>query len=397
MRLVSALAVFCVMVLFSPSAQAVNSKLYQHIYQLDCALTITSNGSGTVVTPGCSPQNPRITSVVPNWGQPTITGLYDAAHGGSIVVTLNGVTYSPGAGSRLQVNGNMWTLNLSQLSPPLLPGAYDVSVIHTLGDGSVLTDATTNEMTVSPYDMGLPTVTPIVSLDGKPIISGTFNASHTDSLQVTVAGQLYQLGVDPQLTAAGNTWKLDLSGLLIPLPFGAYDVSIQATLLDGQVDEDNTTNELLVQRPDADAPTVSPTTWVGGQPKIKGTYDAANSVSLRVFVAGKWYVLGVSPELTAQGNNWYLDLSNLQPPLAVGTYEVIVQVTSRDGSVYGNLPTQNLTILPLNIINVIKDPTHSPLASTGMNSYKAILFGIIAIVGAVILFVVGKRRKKAGQ
>jgi len=370
-------------------AYSVNSSLNQQILQLDCTLTPISNGSGTVVTPDCPPHIPIITGVFANQGQPTITGLYDAAYGESLNISLNGVVYSLGVSGQLQATGNTWTLNLSQLSPPLLQGQYDIEIDHTLPGGETLEDSTTNELTILPYDVGLPTVSPVVSLDGRPVISGTFKSSHTDSLRITLAGQLYDLGVDPELTASGNTWQLDLTSLPIPLPLGSYNVMVRAVLFDGQVDEDTSTNELIVQRPDADAPTVDTITWVGGQPILQGSYDSSNSVHLRIFVADRWYELGSSPELSVQGDRWRLDLSHLEPPLSPGRYEVIAQATSRDGSIYGSVSGYNLTILTLTVGNVIKHPGRSPLASTGMNIHKLGL--LIAMAILIILMPLARR------
>lgn len=373
----------------SAHAHSVGSSLDQQILHLDCTLTASSNGGGTVVVPDCPPQTPTITSALSNQGQPTIIGLYDRAYGGSLSIILNGVTYSLGSSGQLSVAGNVWTLNLSHMSPPLLPGQYDVKVAHVLSGSVVLEDVTHNEVVILPYDVGIPTVSPVVSLDGRPIISGTFKSSHTDSLRITLAGQLYDLGVDAELTTSGNAWQLDLTDLPIPLPLGGYDVAVRATLFDGQIDEDASTNELIVQRPDADAPTVDSTTWVGGQPILQGSYDANNSLSLRVFVAGRWYVLGISPELSVHGDRWRLDLSHLDPPLLPGSYEVIAQVTSRDGGVYGSVPGDNLTVLPINIDNIIRYPGRSPLASTGINIYKIAFWTIVVIF--IILALAGRR------
>lgn len=300
MRLLIVFIVVSLSICLSTSVKSLDVKIYQQVIQLDCPLTEISNGSGTVVAPGCPPQNPKITSVDPNYGQPIISGLYDAAHGGTIKVTLNGETYTQGLGSNLQTTGNVWVLDLLTLSPRLLPGIYEIQVLHMLGDGAEINDTTQDELTVYNYHIG--------------------------------------------------------------------------------------------------TPTVARTVWVGGQPKIRGTFDQANSSKLSVNVNGVWYDLGTSPELSTWGGSWLLDLSSLKPSLPVGEYVVVARATGVDSAVVVSSSGVNLMILPINPVNIIKNPLNGPLASTGSSIDKIVTAVVVVAIVSMssLLFWISRRRYRKG-
>lgn len=72
-------------------------------------------------------------------------------------------------------------------------------------------------------------------------------------------------------------------------------------------------------------PTVNTITNADIQPTITGTYDSGLSTSFTVTVDGVTYTLGTSPELTAVGDNWTLDLFGSAQSLA---YETTYSVTA---------------------------------------------------------------------
>lgn len=395
--LVGVVSILVVIVSVPLTTQAAGSQLTQLIFELDCTLSVSSNGSGTAILPNCAPQQPTIGNVVPNQGQPTVSGLYDAAYGGTLTVIVNGVTYTAGASSQLTTTSNLWTLNLSTLMPPLLPGAYDILIQHTLSDATVLSDTTLNEMIISQYEVLNPTVTPLVTTSGKPVISGTYDPLHTSTLAISIDGRYYELGSSPELTVVGNTWQLNLTGTPLVMTPGAYDVEIMLATLDGQILHDTTVDEVVIQLLNADAPTVNTVTWVGGRPLIEGVYDAARTVRLRVYIDGVWYVYGVDPQLSVSGNTWLLDLSNLISPLGVGTYSIVVQTSLHDGSILGDMSVNEMTIEPETLINVITNPTHSPLASTGFNAYKLVVLAIGFVAIGIVIIILRRHRSVGGD
>lgn len=80
-----------------------------------------------------------------------------------------------------------------------------------------------------------PTINQIESREGRPLISGVYDAVHTSQFRVMVAGVWYTLGVDPELTTNGNAWQLDLGSLSAPLQEGQYEVRAEATHQGGQI------------------------------------------------------------------------------------------------------------------------------------------------------------------
>ncbi len=99
-----------------------------------------------------------------------------------------------------------WTLTLS-------PGNYEICVEHILPSSQVLADDTTQEMLVSAYTTGTPSVNSVNWIGGQPIITGWYDAENTVYLRVFVVDRWYVLGQDSQLTVNGNSWKLNLSQL----------------------------------------------------------------------------------------------------------------------------------------------------------------------------------------
>jgi len=121
----------------------------------------------------------------------------------------------------------------------------------------------------------------------------------------------------------------------------------------------------------------------GGRPIIRGLFDHANAVSFRVYFAGRWYVLGVDSELTAAGNVWTLDLSDLDKPLPPGDYNIIIEMKTRDGTVLENTG-----------MAIVKnsDGSAGSLSPTGDNDNMYMAVGLMMTLLAASLLVVARRR-----
>ncbi len=111
---------------------AQQSELYQEIQAPDCS-----------VPNSCDMAPPTVSSVNKNNGRPIFTGYYDAAFTQRLSVTFGGRTYVLGVYGELTVNGNQWTLNLSEISSPMAEGSYTLIVSAQGFDGELLTDSTT--------------------------------------------------------------------------------------------------------------------------------------------------------------------------------------------------------------------------------------------------------------
>lgn len=92
-------------------------------------------------------------------------------------------------------------------------------------------------------------------------------------------------------------------------------------------------------------PLVTSTVTNNGRPVLKGVFSAARAIMLRVWIDGQWYTYGTDARLTANGDSWELDLSNLKTPLSAGVYTVVVEVEMDDGLLLRNAEAATFEIL----------------------------------------------------
>lgn len=325
--------------------------------------SVTYDSTPPAVTVNVAPTNSTSPELIGTINDPTAV----------IQVTVNGNVYTA-----VNNGDGTWTLPSGTIAPALAEGIYEISVSATDTAGNSGTDTTTNELTV---DLTAPTGTVDAIPDGynnSPGLGGTVN-DPTAIVTVLINGVTY--------TATNNsdgTWTLP-PGTVTGLVAGEYTATV--TFSDEAGNTSTTSTSITILRPDADLPTVTATTWVGGQPIIIGTYDSANSQSLTIAVNGVSYVLGSSSQLSVSGNTWRLDLSALSPKLEVGSYSVTVSITTRDGSVLGDTTTSELNIIEDTLINII---TH-PLANTGVAALIPAAFSFLLI--CLGLSVVAQPRK----
>ena len=78
-----------------------------------------------------------------------------------------------------------------------------------------------------------PIVDSIQSNDGRPIISGRYDAANSASFRVRFNSVWYVLGINPELTVVGNVWRLNLSGLAVALEPGEYEIYMEMVSLEG--------------------------------------------------------------------------------------------------------------------------------------------------------------------
>ncbi len=277
-------------------------------------------------------------------------------------------------------NPGTWTYGLYQIPE----GVYNVTVVSYDDAGNSMNDSTEGELVI---DITAPTgsVTPTTLVSSSPALTGTVD-DPTATVRVTVNGGMY--------TATNNgdgTWTLPAGTIATIATAGTYDVTATFTDTAENTSTDPTNQELTVQVP----PSVQPTTWVGGQPIITGTFDSTNTKQLRVNVDGRWYILGEDPQLTSSGNTWRLDLSSLASPLTAGTYSVIAELTTPSDQVLTDVTSAELSILAPTPVNIIANPSNGPLANTGFNIYKLIVGAIgVVIIGISALTVYLFRKKR---
>src|SRR5690606_7842783 len=111
----------------------------------------------------------------------------------------------------------------------------------------------------------VPTVDDLLSLDGLPVLTGTYNHHALNALggdlQVTVDGVTYALDSDALSVDGLGEWTLDLSDLPVALVPGVYDVAVvqQSDTNPPVMATDLTSDELIVSLgPDDTLVTVTP-------------------------------------------------------------------------------------------------------------------------------------------
>ncbi len=318
-----------------------------------------------------------VTAQATNNTSPQIKGTVNDSTA-TIMVTVNGQDY-PATN-----NGDgTWMLASGAISPALGEATYDVVAKATDAAGNNGTDATLDELVI---DTTSPTGT-IDTLDpgisNAPQLTGTVN-DPSATILVTANGNTY--------TAANHgdgTWMLAAGAISPALVPGDYTATV--VFKDAATNTSNVQTTITVLRGDADVPTVSSVNWIGGTPKITGTYDQANSQSLRVRVNGLWYRLGTDPQLTVNGNAWTLDLTNIQPPLAAGSYDVTVEITTRSGATIADTSTAELKVLAPNPANIIGNLLAPHSGVTLLKTAIPLLLIPVVIISAITTLYVSRR------
>jgi Domain of unknown function (DUF4347)/Bacterial Ig-like domain len=127
--------------------------------------------------------------------------------------------------------------------------AYQVEVRAVDGfDNATIKLITVNVTDVDEVPPLAPTVNPIENTDGKPMLTGTYDAVDTDKLTVKVNDVIYTSETNPVvvLDAVKGIWSLDLTNLFQPIPNGTYDVTVTATDKAGNPISDLGTEDLII-------------------------------------------------------------------------------------------------------------------------------------------------------
>jgi hypothetical protein len=171
---------------------------------------------------------------------PEITGGVDD-NSASIEVLVDGNSYAA-----TNNGGGTWTLADGAVSA-LADGTYNVTANATDLAGNTGTDGTSGELLVDTIGPAV-TVTPLDTTDTTPTVTGTVDdgdGSGVGAVVVTVDGNNYPA------TVTDTSWTANVTNAVAD---GAYDVLATATDNLGNVDTDNTTDELTV---DSTAPSVA--------------------------------------------------------------------------------------------------------------------------------------------
>ena len=306
-----------------------------------------------------------VDTLLTNDNTPSLTGTVDDPLT-VISVAVDGNTYDA------TNNGDgTWTLADNIISPALVDGTYDVSVIATDAAFNVGTDSTTDELTIDTIAPVI-TVDTLVTNDNTPALIGTVD-DPASVISVTIGGNTYSA-----TNNGDGTWTLADDIISPALSDGTYDVAVTATDSASNVGTDSTTNELTI---DTIAPvvTVDPLLTNDSTPALTGTVDDPASV-ISVTVDGNTY------GATNNGDGtWTLADNIISPALADGTYDVTVTATDAASNVGTDSTIDELSInttsntvifedpdLEMAVRKVLQIPNGTPITSTDMLSLIAL-------------------------
>ena len=278
------------------------------------------------------PAAPTIDKKISNSRTPRIGGTWTEADATDLAVTIGGKTYTRTGNSALTVEpGGRWSL----APEPLADGYYDVLAVSADRFGNVSRDTTVAEIVIDTTPPAAPTADKYAGNSPIPEITGTWPANDAASLSVGIGGRTYVLGTDAGLTAGKDgIWKLRISE---PLRDGYYDVVVATRDAAGNESRDASVAEVVIDLTPPTAPTVNAGT---GLP-VTGTFAPGDTKSLTVTLAGRFYELGKSPELTAKEGSW-----SLAPgfELAPSIYDIVVVATDEFGNRATDASTAELYI-----------------------------------------------------
>jgi len=281
------------------------------------------------------PVTPTVNTLGTTSSKPVLIGTWDQGTTGgatSLQVVVAGTVFTLGVNSQLTSNvTGHWTLTTTAAIPE---GTYDV-IVHTVdAAGNIANDTTVNELTIDSHAPATPTVAALFTTNSTPTLTGTWDHTSLGGaivLQVTVGGTTYTLNTDPQLTAVGNNWNLNLTGTT-PLADGLHEVVVHTADGGGNVANDTTTNELLIDATPPATPTVNPLSVSYTLPILTGTWGqggVGNATVLQVTVQGTTYTLG-DKRLTSDGaGHWTLQTEFAIPD---GKYDVFVHTADAAGN-----------------------------------------------------------------
>ncbi len=280
-----------------------------------------------------------------------ITGSWDEKPGNSLSASVAGKTYVLGKDADLSSVG----VGKFSFAPTatLKPGKYDV--VFTTSDATAESKISVAQGAIVVPEppappppppkktLPAPTVTSQVDLTGAPIIKGTWPHDKATVLAVNVAGRNYVLGKDANLSAKEGNWSLFPGSALAD---GKYDIKVGVADAEGTLGKDETKDELEVDGTPPASPTVVVVSGEASPAELSGTWDQANTKSLKVSIPQASLVAelgGAASPLTADGaGNWHMALTQ---PLSVGTYNVVVESTDMRGRVQVNSTEGEIVIV----------------------------------------------------
>ncbi|CAN0425768.1 unnamed protein product, partial [Phaeothamnion confervicola] len=208
--------------------------------------------------------------------------------------------------------------------------AMDSAVNAVAGVYGVRT-VTNRARVVAPLPVTLvpPQIKPLSSNSPTPEITGTWQEGAAKTLAVTLAGKVFKLGTDPELTSNAGTWTLKPSAALAD---GTFDVTAENS--DGVNPAISTTApaKLVIDTVAPPVPAITPVASGIQWPfTLNGTWAEDGATTLTAKLANQTWTLGKDEDLKSDGKgNWsFAPVIDLRP----GTYDVTVEASDEAGNI----------------------------------------------------------------
>ncbi len=229
----------------------------------------------------------------------------------------------------------------------LADGNHAIRVTATDLAGNVSALSPALNITIVTSGVTVPTVTPLITNNTRPTLTGGAILNAGASLEVSIGSAIYR-----NVPVSGNAWSLNTataapsSGTFTALADGRYNVVASITDTAGNMATDTTTNELTIDTVPPAVPTVNTIMTNDLTPSISGTAALAPGDVLTVSVNGATY-----DNVPTNSNVWIINTGLVTPSSGVlGTfvvgnrYEIIARVRDAAGNISTDTTSNELAI-----------------------------------------------------
>lgn len=185
--------------------------------------TTTDNSALELVVDTTAPVSPTVTAQTTSNTTPVISGTATVAAGETLMVTIDGVSYTAGDGNLVDNGDGTWALTPTA---PLADGIYDVVTTITDQAGNISRDSNAGELVIDTIAPATPSADSLTTTDSAPTLTGTATAGPNDTISVTIDGITYTAGDGNLFVNGDGTWSLNLP---VTLSEGIYAIQVAVT------------------------------------------------------------------------------------------------------------------------------------------------------------------------
>jgi len=306
-----------------------------------------------------APVTPTVVSSIQSTNQPVINGTAVLAAGEELAVTVNGVTYTPGA--ELVLTAVDWQLTVPA-SNPVADGVYAVDAVVSDAAGNSTPDTTTNELTIDTALPTNPTVIAQTTNNTQPVIMGTATVLAGETLNVVVNGVTYSEAGGNLILNPDGTWELTIPPQNA-VTEGVYNVDVTVTDSAGNTATESTAAELIIDTTAPTPPPIAPNlqaandTGVSDVDDITSSTDNVFDVPASTGTAGDNVVLyadgvEIGTGVVAADGSFTIPASTL----ADGTYGISYTFTDSAGNTSVQSPVLTIEVDTTTTAPVIDQP-----------------------------------------